>query len=184
MDHITATLAARCDAFITAATEAHHGHYDYSRVPEQFVNVKQKVEIGCPVHGFFTQAPQDHKPRTVRGKIRPGHGCPDCSSRRGGADVRFDFFLAHARTVHGNRYRYDNVTYVGARTPITVVCREHGPYPVRPKNHLEGEHCPSCGTRQRAKSMRDVHGPTEFGDPRRKKYLKKAAAKKAREAAR
>ncbi|MBF4628330.1 hypothetical protein [Curtobacterium flaccumfaciens] len=183
MDHITATLAARCDAFITAATEAHHGRYDYSRVPEQFVNVKQKVEIGCPVHGFFTQAPQDHKPRIVRGKIRPGHGCPDCSSRRGGADVRFDFFLARARTVHGNRYRYDDVTYVGARTPITVVCREHGPYPVRPKNHLEGEHCPSCGTRQRAKSMRDVHGPTEFGDPRRKKYLKKAAAKKARESA-
>ncbi len=47
MDHITATRLARCDAFIAAADAEHGGRYDYSLLPDEFVNVKTRVRIIC-----------------------------------------------------------------------------------------------------------------------------------------
>jgi hypothetical protein len=48
--------------------QTHGVYYDYSRV--QYVNSRTKVEIGCPIHGFFRQRPSNH---------RQGLGCARCS---------------------------------------------------------------------------------------------------------
>ena len=82
MDHITATRLARCDAFFAAADAEHGGRYDYSLLPDEFVNVKTRVRIICPEHGIFRMAPQDHKAKTVKGRAIPGQGCHSCSTDR------------------------------------------------------------------------------------------------------
>lgn len=180
MDHITATRLARCDAFIAAADDEHGGRYDYSLLPDEFVNVKTRVRIICPEHGVFRMAPQDHKAKTVKGRVIPGQGCHDCSTRRGPAARRLQLFLDRALEVHGSRYDYRNVDFVDQRTSIRIRCFEHGAFSVMPKNHLAGEQCGRCGARARAESLRQVDNAGQFGDPRRIALDKKRAATERR----
>ena len=52
-------------------------------------------------------------------------------------------FINKAEKVHGDKYDYSDVDYKNAYTKITVNCREHGPFPVSPTNHLRGRGCPN-----------------------------------------
>ena len=54
-------------------------------------------------------------------------------------------FISRARRVHGNRYDYALVEYSGAHIPVKIICREHGEFEQKPKNHLSGHGCKTCG---------------------------------------
>jgi hypothetical protein len=47
----------------------HHGKYDYSSV--DYVNSQTLVKITCPIHGEFSQLPNNH--------LSKKYGCPKCS---------------------------------------------------------------------------------------------------------
>lgn len=53
--------------FIRQAIEVHGSRYDYNQV--EYINSNTKVSIGCPIHGWFTQAPVVHL---------IGSGCQKC----------------------------------------------------------------------------------------------------------
>ena len=53
-------------------------------------------------------------------------------------------FIADARKVHGNKYDYSRVVYIDSRTPVQIVCHEHGVFLKSPSNHLNGEGCKKC----------------------------------------
>lgn len=68
-------------------------------------------------------------------------------------------FLARARTLHGRRYSYDLAEYVNNKTPIVIVCRNHGrpfAFSQTPHDHVKGRGCPNCG--ERAGSSTSVRG--------------------------
>ena len=48
------------------------------------------------------------------------------------------------RQRHGNRYDYSHVVYNGMHKPVTVICPVHGPFSVKPSNHITGSGCPEC----------------------------------------
>lgn len=55
--------------------------------------------------------------------------------------------LKEFRNVHGDRYDYTEVyepNYHGNKTVISVICREHGTFPISVWNHLIGQGCPEC----------------------------------------
>ena len=55
--------------------------------------------------------------------------------------------LKEFRDVHGDRYDYTEVcesNYHGNKTVISVICREHGAFPISVWNHLIGQGCPEC----------------------------------------
>ena len=55
--------------------------------------------------------------------------------------------LKEFRDVHGDRYDYMEVyesNYHGNKTVISVICREHGAFPISVRNHLIGQGCPEC----------------------------------------
>lgn len=55
-------------------------------------------------------------------------------------------FITDAIAVHGDRYIYTNVEYTNTNTPVSIVCREHGPFMQRPNRHVSGgDGCPTCG---------------------------------------
>ena len=54
--------------FIDKSKKIHYKKYDYSKV--EYVNIKTKVCIICPIHGEFWQIPNDHL---------SGKGCPYCN---------------------------------------------------------------------------------------------------------
>lgn len=56
--------------FIERASILHNKKYDYSKV--EYINAHTSVIIMCPIHGEFSQYPNDH----LYGKT----GCPKCSS--------------------------------------------------------------------------------------------------------
>jgi len=53
-------------------------------------------------------------------------------------------FILAAEKIHGEKYSYDLVNYVNARTKVKVICKEHGEFEQLPCNHKRGNGCPKC----------------------------------------
>jgi Zn finger protein HypA/HybF involved in hydrogenase expression len=60
-----------------------------------------------------------------------------------------DEFIKKAKTIHGEKYIYDNVKYIGALIKIIIKCPSHGEFEQPPNNHLNGRGCPDCGKENR-----------------------------------
>lgn len=70
-------------------------------------------------------------------------------------------FVVKARKVHGDRYDYSEVEYVNSNLDVMVICRIHGGYRVKPKNHVSNKNgCPKC--RNEKFSMEERLGKEEF----------------------
>ncbi len=63
-------------------------------------------------------------------------------------------FIEKARAVHGNRYDYSMVKYVGAHSKVTIICRDHGAFEQTPANHRSGKGCDECGKLTGAEARR------------------------------
>ena len=133
--------------FIRKAKEVHGEKYDYSKV--EYVNPKTKVIIICPEHGEFLQ----HYHHLC------GVGCPKCSGRgKSTTDIINEFI-----NVHGNKYDYSKVKYVGNKTKLIIVCSKHGEFLQNAHNHLSGKGCPKCAGRGLTnedfiKEAKSIHG--------------------------
>lgn len=117
-------------AFIDEAMSVHGDAYDYSKV--EYVNANDKVCIICPKHGEFWQEPHNH--------LR-GCGCPYCANKF----KTTDDFVKSATLIHGGRYSYEKVVYLGATEKVCIVCPKHGEFWQTPLNHLQSHGCPHCG---------------------------------------
>ena len=53
-------------------------------------------------------------------------------------------FISKARKVHGDRYGYSRVEYVGAFDKVTIVCKEHGEFQQQAGCHTQGRGCLLC----------------------------------------
>ena len=141
------------EQFLQDAKKAHGNKYDYSRV--KFVNFQTRVSIICPVHGEFYQSPTAHL---------QGSGCPKCGNDRTALRMNNDSFIKKAKAVHGDRYDYSKVQYVHNKTEVCIICREHGEFWQKPKNHLSGYGCPICSGRKKMRTIdfikraKQVHG--------------------------
>ena len=58
---------------------------------------------------------------------------------------RFQKFLNNSERAHGDRYNYESVQYVNAKTPVIIVCDEHGEFLQTPTKHILGHGCQMCG---------------------------------------
>ena len=83
--------------FISEATELWEGRWDYSAV--EFKTMKSAVTIGCRLHGYFKQRPQEH----LRHKV----GCGVCS----GSFMDTELFKDRAYRAWGDRWDYSDVEY-------------------------------------------------------------------------
>ena len=117
------------DTFVKKALEVHSNKFNYSKTT--YVNSKTKVTITCPIHGDFEQSPAEHL---------AGKGCKRCA----GITCTEDFVF-EAIKVHGDKYDYSNSTFVNFKTPIKIVCKEHGEFSQIARYHVNKKHgCPTC----------------------------------------
>lgn len=121
--------------FIERAKQIHGDKYDYSKV--QYINMHTKVCIICPEHGEFWQIPNSHL---------SGRACPKCSTERAHALFRksTEQFIEEAKKVHGDKYDYSKVEYIGNKEKICIICPEHGEFWQSPIKHLKGNGCQRC----------------------------------------
>lgn len=60
-------------------------------------------------------------------------------------DTKTQTFIDKARAIHGSKYDYSNVVYVGLKHNIHIICPDHGEFTQTPNNHIHGKNgCPSC----------------------------------------
>ena len=129
------TKDEKTKVFIRKALKVHGDWYDYSKV--EYKNAHTKVTISCPIHGNFEQTPNGH--------LR-GCGCLLCSITENANKCRKsgETFIKEAKEVHNNKYTYEKVNYINAKTKVTITCPIHGDFEQTPDAHRKGEGCPEC----------------------------------------
>lgn len=116
--------------FIERAKAVHGDKYDYSKT--FITSMVKNTTITCPIHGDFETRAANHL---------LGVGCSECS---GNKKLTTESFIKKAHLVHGDRYDYSKVNYVGAKTKVVIICKEHGEFEQEPTNHLMGSGCIKC----------------------------------------
>lgn len=53
-------------------------------------------------------------------------------------------FIRKARTIHGDKYIYDEFDYQNAITKGKIICPKHGEFYQSANTHLSGHGCPKC----------------------------------------
>ena len=134
-------MAYTTESFIEKAKLIHGDKYDYSKV--NYVNVKTKIIVICPIHGEFETTPDNH----INGKT----GCPKCG---GVYNYTNEEWINECKIKHYNKYDYSQVNYVNAKSKVKIICHEkdefgveHGEFEIRASNHISGVGCPKCGKR-------------------------------------
>lgn len=129
-------LRMTTESFIEKAKAIHGDKYDYNSV--NYIASQIKVDIICPLHGVFQQAPDSHL---------QNHGCPKCDTDRKKASIfSVDEITARFREVHGNTYDYSLINeYVGANDPLDVICKTHGVFTTSYVKHFHQQSgCSNC----------------------------------------
>ncbi len=121
--------------FIEKANLIHNNFYDYSQV--EYVNMRTKVKIICPVHGSFEQLPNNHL---------NSQGCPMCAnkSRNNWHVKNLKQFIEKANLIHNNFYNYSQVEFTTLKSKVKIICPVHGIFEQSANNHLNGSGCPEC----------------------------------------
>jgi len=118
--------------FIKKANEIHNNKYNYSLV--EYVNCDTKVKIICPEHDVFEQTPASHYK----------HNCPKCSDKY----ITTKEFIERAKIIHGDKYDYSKVKYIGSQINVEIMCNKqgHGIFKQTPTVHISQKSgCPKCG---------------------------------------
>jgi len=115
--------------FIELCNIKHNNKYDYSLV--HYKNANSKIDIICPIHGFFSQRANSHM---------HGSSCPKCF----GKNKEYDEIITNFKKIHGDKYDYSLVNYVTQKEPIKIICPEHGVFEQTYNTHKKGHGCPKC----------------------------------------
>ena len=119
------------DDFIDRMKKIHNNKYDYSLV--NYINIKTKIKIICPIHGCFEQTPDNHS---------QGKGCSKCANN---IKLTNHIFIKKAKNIHGNKYDYSLVKYINSKTKVKIICPVHDVFEQLPDNHISKQYgCPKC----------------------------------------
>lgn len=135
--------------FIERCNPLHNNKFNYNKV--NFKNTKDKVIIGCPIHGDFKQ--------TVESHLR-GADCKKCSdnNRKPPKRSTTEEFIEKSNIVHDNYFNYTKTVYVGVYDKLTITCPVHGDFQQQPNNHLTGYGCGKCGRiKECSQQEKDIH---------------------------
>ncbi len=114
--------------------------YDCSKV--NYIGNRELVTLICSKHGEFTALPVNI--------LSKKSTCKECGKDRHKESVKKrtdnkDTFIVKAKIVHLDRYNYDKIDYVNAKTKIIINCKDHGDFEQTPDDHLRNRGCPKCG---------------------------------------
>lgn len=127
------------EKFIEKAIKIHDAKYDYS--DSIYINDRSKIKIKCnKCKNIFEQSVNAH--------LR-GQGCRICSTFK----ITFknrerfkEFFIKRAREIHGEKYDYSEIEYLGKKIAIKIFCKKCQKYFNQvPANHLNKSGCIRCG---------------------------------------
>lgn len=121
--------------FVKQAKATHGNKYGYDKV--EYTRSNQKVEIICKKHGSFWQRPNDHV---------KGMGCNACRGEYKSQiqTLSLQEFLARCNEVHGEKYDYSKIVYIGSEDRVEIFCPIHGSFWQHARSHYLGRGCAKC----------------------------------------
>ena len=146
------------EEFIENAKIIHNNYFSYERC--NFTNVNSKVIVTCPIHGDFEVKASNHL---------NGANCKKCSKegilhditlrpKRNASTKKLttETFKEKLKEKWGDKYICpEDTEYVNNRTPINILCKEHGIFTITPNHILSGRGCPICG-RNKKKTTQQI----------------------------
>ena len=135
------------EIFVDRSNKKHTNFYDYSRV--NYIDNSTKVEIGCPIHGWFWQRPSSHM---------KGYGCPKCGRERSNKSWKqsYDELVSRFNIKHNNKYKYPHFDYTNYRDKIDIICEEHGVFEQRIADHMRSKGCRKCHSKSISLNFEEV----------------------------
>lgn len=135
MERINSSSISNTDDFVLKAKNIHQDTYNYELV--NYKNAIDKVIIICDIHGIFYQSPNGHL---------SGRGCQYCAYEENSKKQsnNTEYFIKKSKEVHGDKYKYDKVSYINNTTPVLIYCPIHGYYKQLPTSHMSGHGCRYC----------------------------------------
>mgnify|MGYP003642276624 FL=1 len=147
------------DKFIEDAKKIHGDKYNYSKV--DYKSNGEPVTIICKTHGDFQITPNGH--------LNKEAGCRKCSTNTNAikATKSTTQFIEDAKKIHGETYDYSKVDYKSNGEQVTIICKTHGDFQIRPNGHLSKKRgCRRCGikkitnTKEFIEEAKKIHGET------------------------
>lgn len=138
-EHILRQGCAKCsgrhrwttEEFIERAKQAHKEKYTYTK--SVYIGATDPITITCPDHGDFVTQPARH--------VLSKHGCAKCR----GYHRTTEEFIELSKKRFGLIYDYSQTRYKNTGTFVTIICRHHGPFKQKAKDHLVAAiGCPQC----------------------------------------
>jgi len=111
-------------------------HGDDITLVSEYKTTNEKISFFCKKHGHF-----EAFATTLRKS-----GCAKCAYDK--IRKKSNDFINEARYVHGSTYDYSEIIYKNNKTPIVIICRQHGRFHQSPCVHLRGSGCPRCSHKQ------------------------------------
>lgn len=156
--------------FIKKANKVHNNKYNYDFI--NYTGIFNKIKISCPKHGVFEQTPDRHL---------NSNGCDLCGIETASIKKTYSTseFIQKSISKHGNKYDYSLSDYKYSKTPVIIICPEHGEFKQTPNAHWAGKGCGRCneskGEREIAKilSKNNIIFETQkkFENCKRQNYL-------------
>ena len=144
--------------FLSRAKGLYGDFYTYKNLPDNFNN-KETITVTCKKHGDFN---------TIVCNFLNGRGCGKCNAEKRSNSFKEQYIEKSIKT-HGNKYDYSKIVYVNAKTPVCIICPEHGEFWQTMDAHVHGEGCPECAklkisetktktTEYFVKKSKEIHG--------------------------
>jgi hypothetical protein len=135
------------NGFLERAKRKHGDKFDYSKV--EYVSNTTPVTIICPVHGEFQQTPKYHFKCD----------CPKCAVEKLSkyAQKEKEQLIKEIQQKFNDQYNTSLIEYKNNKTPIKLICKEHGEFEVRPDLLLHlGRGCRECLNKKTKSTHKEV----------------------------
>ena len=139
-----------------------HGTNIETLEDSKYINNSTLIKLYCHEkdkngneHGVFWGMPFN---------ILTGGGCKKCKQKKLSMfhTKTFDSFLKDVKEIHGDKYKYDEKSYVDTHTNMRIFCpckdengNEHGWFLQTPHSHLIGHGCPICSENKMEREIRN-----------------------------
>ena len=126
----------KTEEFIKKANLKHNNYYMYGKT--DYINIKTKVIITCPIHGDFTQTPEKHL---------KGRGCRKCGCIKQQNRRRMDIKDVTKNILKACPEHIKPLfrTYTNNNERLLFNCSKHGNFTQTYSWFIKGKNCGKCG---------------------------------------
>jgi very-short-patch-repair endonuclease len=125
----------------------HNDKYILDKV--NYTHNKTNITLICREHGEFDII--------VGNLIGNKRGCPKCGIEKSKKSClsNINDFIKKSNIKHNNKYSYEKSIYINWKTPLIILCNEHGEFIKTPNEHLNGTGCLKCKKIEKEKNLID-----------------------------